>query len=133
MDSVHQPVEEGPRSLFHRAGTFAVSAIVASFVLQFAYSQLWLKLPSDSARLLGFVPTVVIIAAIPAGFIALCGIPKYGVRKLLWKGLAGVVLPIGLFVFSVYYSAYLRTRIAEETAKMEQQSKPAPAAPAQHP
>ena len=70
--------------------------------------------------MLGFIPTIAIISAIPAGVIALCGIPRYGRRKLLWKGLVGMILPIVLFVSVVYYSAYLRTRIIEETQKMEQ-------------
>jgi len=120
METSQQEPGERVDSLFHKAGSFAIYAIVASFVLQFAYGQVWLRLPATAARLLGFIPTITIISAIPAGFIALCGIPRYGRKKLLWKGLVGTILPIGLFVFAFYYSAYLRARIIEETQRMEQ-------------
>jgi hypothetical protein len=120
MNATSQESEEKLDSLFHKAASFAIFAIVASFVLQFVYGKIWLQLPPDAARLLGFVPSIAIISAIPAGVIALCGIPRYGRRKLLWKGLVGMILPIVLFVFVIYYGAYLRARIIEETQKMEQ-------------
>lgn len=120
MDAASPGPEEKLDSLFHRAASFAIYAIVASFVLQFVYSKIWLKVSPEVARLLGFIPTIAIISAIPAGVIALCGIPRYGRKKLLWKGLVGMILPIVLFVFAVYFSAYLRARIIEETQKMEQ-------------
>ncbi len=120
MDVAHTASAEKTDSLFHKSASFAIYAIIASFVLQFVYAQIWLRIPPEAARLVGYVPTVAIISAIPAGFIALCGIPRYGRRKLLWKGLVGVIFPIVLFVSVVYYSAHLRARIIEETQKMEQ-------------
>ncbi len=120
MDAIRREREEKPDSLFHRAGSFAIYAIVASFFLQFVYGQVWLRLPEGAARFLGLVPAIVLISAVPAGFVSLCGIPRYGLRRLLWKGLVGVALPIVLFIASVYCAAYLRARIIEETQKMEQ-------------
>ncbi|PTY01975.1 hypothetical protein DB347_25220 [Opitutaceae bacterium EW11] len=120
MHSESSDPEEKLDSLFHKAGSFSIYAIVASFVLQFVYSRIWMRVSPDAARLLGLIPTVAMISAIPAGVIALCGIPHYGRKKLLWKGLVGMICPIVLFVFSVYFSAYLRARIIEETQKMEQ-------------
>lgn len=120
MDAKNPDAEEKTDTLFHRAASFAIYSIVTAILLQLVYSQIWLRLQTSAIRLAGFIPAIVIISAIPAGFIALCGIPRYGIRKLLWKGLVGVILPIGLFIFSVYYSAYLRNRIIEETQKMEQ-------------
>jgi hypothetical protein len=96
MDAAHQESDLQLDSLFHKAASFGICAIVAFFVLQFVYAQIWLRLPSDAARLLGLAPTLAIISAIPAGFIALCGIPRYGRRKLLWKGLVGMFLAIVL-------------------------------------
>lgn len=120
IDAAPLESEEKSDSLFHKAASFALYAIGASFVFQFVYSKIWLRVSPDTARLLGYIPTIAIISAIPAGVIALSGIPRYGRRKLLWKGLVGMIVPIVLFVFSVYFSAYLRARIIEETQKMEQ-------------
>ena len=116
-----EPVDKSD-SLFHRAANYALYAIVASFVLKFAYAQVWLRLSPGAARLLGFVPEIVMISAIPAGLIALGGIPRYGRAKLLWKGIVGVFFPILLFVFVVCFSAYLRARMAEEARKIEQKN-----------
>lgn len=121
MHIAHNEPEERLDSLFHKAASFAVYAIVASFVAQFIYAHIWLRLSPSVSRWLSFVPTMVMISAIPAGFIALCGIPRFGRRKLLWKGLLGLIFPIVLFVFVMYYSAYLQARIVEETQKMERQ------------
>jgi len=120
MEIARNETEVEPDSLFHRAASFAIYAIIASFILQFVYGQIWLRLSPEVARLLGFIPTIAIISAIPAGFIALCGIPRYGRRKLLWKGLIGMIFPIVLFIFVMFYSAHLRARIIEETQKIEQ-------------
>jgi hypothetical protein len=106
MDAERHQSEEKFNSPFHKAASFAIYAIVASFVLQFVYGQIWLRLSPGAARVLGFIPTIAIISAIPAGFIALCGIPRYGHRKLLWKGIVGVLVPIVLFVVTMRISAY---------------------------
>jgi hypothetical protein len=89
MEATHQEADENLDSLFHKAASFGIYAIVASFALQFIYGQIWLRLSPDAARLIGFIPTIAIISAIPAGFIALCGIPRYGRRNYsgrVWLG-----------------------------------------------
>src|SRR4051794_1410493 len=98
MNSTHQEPEEKLDSLFHQAASLAIYLIVASFVIQFVYAQVSLRISPGAARLLGFIPLIALISAIPAGFIALCGIPRYGRRMLLWKGLVGLILPLVLCV-----------------------------------
>jgi hypothetical protein len=122
MKATDQDSEIGSDSLYHKAGSFAIYAIIASFLLQFVFAKIWLRLPDGVFVIARHIPAAVILSAIPAGLIALCGIPKYGMRKLLWKGAVGLVFPISLFLFSVYYSAYLQTRITEEVQKMEQEN-----------
>src|SRR5690606_41702781 len=68
-DLAHNESAEKIDSLFHKSASFAIYAIIASFVLQFIYAQIWLRIPPDAARLVSYVPTVAIISAIPAGFI----------------------------------------------------------------
>ncbi|HEY4245991.1 MAG TPA: hypothetical protein VGM64_03990 [Lacunisphaera sp.] len=95
-------------SLFHKAGSFAVGALVATPILQFIYMKaFFLQLSDGASALVGFVPMIVMLSAIPAGFIALCGIPKYGSKKLLWKGLLGLLIPFILFWLSVQVRALL--------------------------
>ncbi len=87
-------------SFFHFAGNYAVFAVLASLV--------WHELLPDALRVLfHVVPAVgaaangiqlaLIISAIPAGILALCGIPKYGRAQLLWQGVLGVIGPAVLF------------------------------------
>lgn len=40
------------------------------------------------------IPSLLMFSAIPAGILALFGIPKFGKKKLLWKGLVGILVPI---------------------------------------
>jgi len=95
-------------SLFHRAGSFAVGALIATPIIQFIYMKaFFLQLSARASALVGYIPLLVMLSAIPAGFIALCGIPKYGRRKLLWKGLLGFLLPFILFWLSVQVRALL--------------------------
>ncbi len=94
-----------PPTLFHRAGSYAIGAIVASFILQLVCAQARLHLPPTAARWLGLIPALVMVTAVPAGLIALCGIPSYGVRKLLWKGLVGLFVPVLLLVLAMYVAA----------------------------
>ncbi len=108
-------------SFFHKAATYSVIALVASFVLQFLLSGISRNLPPDSARFLLYIPTVVVVSAIPAGIIALCGIPKYGFKKLLWKGLVGTIIPVVLFIMSVIVISELR-KLSEDQALQSQTS-----------
>jgi len=108
-------------SLHHKAGNYALLALVGSFVLQFFSFSLAPSLPAGVAVFLGLLPTLVIMSAIPAGIIALCGIPKHGPKRLLWKGLAGVIIPIVLFLASLYVVARLRALTEDMIEKSEEQ------------
>ena len=115
-------------SLFHKAGSFAVGALVATPILQFIYMKaFFLQLSERVSALVGFVPLIVMLSAIPAGFIALCGIPKYGRKKLLWKGLLGLLVPFILFWLSVQVRALLVETV--EHPERFQQSPQEPAKP----
>ena len=111
-------------SLFHKAASFAVFALVSSFVLQFIYGKIWLRLSERASELAGLVPLVVMISAIPAGFIALCGIPRYGKKKLLWKGLLGLIAPIVLFWVSVQIRESIRDSVRQHPEWLKQDDKP---------
>lgn len=101
--------EAEPTNLpFHRAGSYAVGALIATMVLQFIYMKVFfLRLSPHASRLAGYVPLLVMLSAIPAGFIALCGIPRFGRKKLLWKGLVGLLVPLALVWTSMQVTAML--------------------------
>ena len=109
-----------PKSIHHKAASYAVWALVASFVVNGLSSGL-----ADPNRApivqviisatLGFL----VLSAIPAGVIALCGIPRYGKEKLLWKGLVGVLAPLAMFALAVpAFRAEMRAN--ENDARQEQ-------------
>ncbi|MCM2276154.1 MAG: hypothetical protein NDI75_15300 [Candidatus Didemnitutus sp.] len=66
------------------------------------------------------VPALLMLSAIPAGIIALCGVSKHGKKKLLWKGLVGVFVPIVFIAMAI--PAFLAVkRRSEERARQQQQ------------
>jgi uncharacterized membrane protein len=103
-----------PRSVFHRAASLALFAIVLAFLVKFVSAQT----PAPVGVWLSWTAECMIFVAIPAGAMALAGIPKYGWRGLLWRGLVGVFVPIILFVVGMLVTAHLR----ESAQKLMQQS-----------
>ena len=55
--------------------------------------------------------------AVPAGVVALFGIPRYGRRELLWKGLVGILVPLVLFSAGIFVALLLREHARELVEK----------------
>jgi len=128
MNDSSSPEIQSYSSPFHRAGRFAVGALIATPILQFIYMKVFfLQLSAHASALVGYVPLIVMLSAIPTGFIALCGIPKYGRKQLLWKGLLGLLVPFIL----VWLSVQVKTLLVETVEHPErfQQSTQNPAKP----
>jgi uncharacterized membrane protein len=101
-------------SLFHRAARLAVFAIFFALVVKFVSAQT----PAPAGTWLSWTAECTVFVAIPAGLVALAGIPKHGRRELLWKGLVGVFVPIILFLIGMVVA----TRLRESARQLIQQS-----------
>jgi hypothetical protein len=92
-------------SVYHKAARYAVYAVVCSIsahILLYAFG---------ANRLLGLLDPIlvaIILSAFPAGVVALCGIRKFGRKKLLFRGLVGVVAPIVQVAFIVWAVFFIR-------------------------
>jgi MFS family permease len=64
---------------------------------------------------------LLLLSSIVLGTIALCGISRYGRKKLLWKGLVGILVPI-LFILLAFAGFLKAKRLSEERARQHQQS-----------
>jgi len=96
------------KSVYHTAGNVALICLVAGTVFSWLVTAQTNKV-GGVARLIGVaVPVVLWLGAIVAGAIALSGIGKHGRAGLLWKGLAGVLVPIALTLLAI--PAFLKVR-----------------------
>lgn len=115
-----------PSSFHHQAATYAVLALPACIILNIVLGSVVRSAAdafSPTARLvLSAIPGLVMLTALPAGIIALCGIPKHGKKKLLWKGLVGVIVPILLLALAI--PAFLAVKkMSEKKARQQQESR----------
>src|SRR5688572_28964154 len=107
MNTEVPPLPNAPAatSIHHKAGTYAVLAFPLSIALSMLTAVAGRAAAESGPGILQFmvvtIPALVMFSSIPAGIIALCGIPKYGKRKLLWKGLFGVLVPVLLTVLAL--------------------------------
>lgn len=118
--------EEKAPSFHHKAATYAVLAIPACIFLNIVLGGIVRSAAeslSPATRLIfSAIPGFIMLSAFPAGIIALCGIPKYGKKTLLWKGLFGVIVPIILMALAV--TAFFQVKkMSEEKARQRQESR----------
>lgn len=106
-------------SFHHKAANFAVIVLPVSIGLSLMLNQITGFLPPVLRFAASLLPAIVMISAIPAGIIALCGIPRHGMKKLLWKGLVGVIIPLFLTVSAMMLANSLRKK-AQERSGMPQ-------------
>jgi len=59
------------------------------------------KWPLSSSWVIMIVSGILIISGLVGGIVALCGIPRHGARRLLWRGLVGVLAFAGVVAVSV--------------------------------
>ena len=107
-------VPEQVSSGFHKAANAALGALgilVAEFLL--------VSVLGATGMIVGGIGFFTLLAAIVCGAIALCGVRKHGRKRLLWKGLVGVLVPILLISASIFALAHLRS--AEITRQREMQ------------
>jgi len=103
-------------SFHHKAANFAVIVLPVSIGLSLMLNQITGFLPPFLRFAVSLLPAIVMISAVPAGIIALCGIPRHGMKKLLWKGLVGVIIPLFLTVSAMMLANSLRQKAQERSA-----------------
>lgn len=106
-----QPVpfaEEPPSLFYHKAAKYAVIALGVAFGISFFGQLSSAGGPSVVTRVISLIGGLLFLSAVPAGVIALCGIPKHGCRYLLWRGLVGVLVPVLLIGMAI--PAFLKVR-----------------------
>lgn len=122
------PLEaDGNESSFHhKAATYAVLAIPACIFLNIVLGSVARatagSITPATRLILSTLPGFVMLSAFPAGIIALCGIPKHGRKKLLWKGLLGVILPILLIALAIPAFMHVK-KMSEEKVRQRQESR----------
>jgi len=83
-------------------------AIVAGMILNITVPAALAGADPSFRRIGSLLGGVVMLAAIPFGVVALCGIPKFGKNQLLWKGLVGVLVPMVLLAMAI--PAFLKVK-----------------------
>lgn len=120
-----EPSENEPAtatsSIHHKASKYALVALIGSFFINILATRSELR-GTDNGYLISLVAGVFFLSAFPAGIIALCGIKKHGPRKLLWRGLIGVLLPvigisIGVAAFQGARSAAAKVKAKADAAE----------------
>jgi len=111
-----------PKSFYHTAAQYGALIIPLGLVL----SALFRMLPDPAKSIMAMFSGLLLLSAPIAGIIGLCGIPQYGTRKLLWKSLVAILLPLFLLIaaftsFNVVRTAsvlnILKTQVAANVAK----------------
>jgi predicted membrane protein len=105
-------------SYYHFAASYAVYVVPASIALNMLLGSATAGVAPSVRSAVMLIPGLLFFSAVPAGVIALVGIRKHGVRKLLWKGLFGIVVPIVLFVAAIFAFQMVR----ESALKMQRQT-----------
>jgi hypothetical protein len=112
-------------SAFHKFANASLGCLVASFAVNILLDTLARQAARDGALWVFVVvngaTTFLMLVAMVCGVMALCGIRRYGKRKLLWKGLVGLLVPILLVAAAI--PAFLTVRRkAMERARQQQTS-----------
>jgi hypothetical protein len=105
-------------TVYHKAANYAVMAVVGSIVLNITVLGALFSADPLFRRISSLLVGIVLLSAIPAGIVALCGIRKCGKSGLLGKGLAGVLIPILLIAMAV--PAFLKVRQISIQKRVEQ-------------
>lgn len=106
--------EPTPRStsVFHRAATFSVWALVGSFLL----SQVpFFRGNSGGFIGLGIISALICLSGVAAGVVALFGLSRYGAKGILFKALCGILVPlaVGLLVSLALLNARSRAEAVD--------------------
>lgn len=121
MDNTPPPLPpsftENKPSFHHKAAKYAVAALGAAFLVN-----LTAQFPAGGgnpsvSRVVSLIGGMLFLSAIPAGVVALCGIRKHGCRYLLWRGLAGILVPVLLMGMAI--PAFLKVRSAVSNRYIE--------------
>lgn len=112
-------------SFFHKAASFGVWSLLGSFAVNILLSGPARAAAQEGMRQFYYwvvlLTTLLMLASVVCGVIALCGIPRYGKRKLLWKGLVAGIVPVLLVLAAI--PAYQKVREKSlERARAQQQS-----------
>ena len=94
-------------SFYHLAANYSVLSMLAAFLLNIMVKPVLSIIPVPQG-IIEIGIGLLFISAIPAGVVALCGMGKYGVKGLLIKGLAGIIVPILLTLMAI--PAFLQVR-----------------------
>ena len=103
------PIEQKPPFVY-RAAKYSVTVLLVAVGLNLLNQ--FSQPPGSAMGTAGFVLSLIggalFLSAVPAGIIALCGIPKHGCRYLLWRGLVGVL--VSVLLIAIAASAFLKVR-----------------------
>lgn len=117
-----------PNSFFHKAASVGVWSLLGSFAVNITLSGPARVAAQEGGRQFYYgvtlVTSLLMLTSVVGGPIALCGIPRYGKRKLLWKGLVAAVVPILLVLAAI--PAFLKVREKSLERARAQQERSAP-------
>ncbi len=119
------PAPDAPRTSFHhKAAKYVFWALVLSFGLNLVSRGVFNAAGPEfdvARRVFGVLMGVVFVSVVPAGIIALCGIPKHGRKGLLGPGLTGILLPLLLVGMAVPAFHQVRSNALEMRARQQAQ------------
>jgi hypothetical protein len=115
------------RSVFHRCANASLWCLAAAIIANMLLGPIARVAAGEGATWAprAFAATIglVMFAGVALGAVALCGIPRYGKRRLLWKGLVGLLVPI-LLVGSAILAFNTVRQKSLERARQRQSSPP---------
>ena len=93
-------VQDSPCTVYHMLANAAIVCLIASLIVNlFVGGAARMALHGGLGGV--FIAGGLMLLAVVFGMIALCGIPRYGSKCLLWEGLVSVLVPVLLIAFAI--------------------------------
>lgn len=111
------------RSVFHRCANASLWCLVAAVGANMLLGPIARAAAGEGAtwapRAFAVAVGLVMFAGVVLGAVALCGIPRHGKRKLLWKGLVGFFLPLLLVGSAIWAFNTVRQKSLERARQRQ--------------
>lgn len=93
-------VQDSPCTVYHMLANAAIVCLIASLIVNlFVGGAARMALHGGMGGVV--IAGALMLLAVIFGMIALCGIPRYGSKCLLWEGLVSVLIPVLLITFAI--------------------------------
>src|SRR4030095_1966842 len=102
MNSTPTPLPDSRRPIFEQLARASWLSVVISICTNLVFQVGFGPSTSRETTLIRALPTALfVLIGIVSGIVAICAVPRYGRKGLLWPALTGILLWISLFIIAV--------------------------------